>query len=128
MVRTENNNRNLVKVISVIIGVVTLVALIGYLIVQIIRADEMPPKLHIISSYDSTGDQYEIEVENSGDITAKEVGIQLHVKSQDSVMGTISLSIPYVPAKSSKNTMVSLDNQWLSADTLEVVSFNFQIP
>lgn len=128
MASTNQNKRNSVKAISVSIGIVTLVALTGYLIAQIINADHLPPKLYVSTIHNSRANVYKLEIENSGDQTAKEVAIHIQVQRRDSVMGAIILSIPYVPAKSTKNAIVSLDNNWQSVDTLEVVSINFQIP
>lgn len=120
--------RNLVKAASVLVGAITIVCLVGYLIFQIITASSDPPNLHISSSYNSTSNFYKVEVENTGDITAEEVTIKLQIVGQGRTIDTVTITIPYVPAKSKKSAIVSLPQEESFKVNLNVVSIHYQTP
>lgn len=124
----NKNTRNLAKTTAVLVGVITIVFLMGYLIFQIIYSGNTPPSLQVSSSYNSTAKQYNVEVENTGDTTAETVTVNMQIVGEGRTIDTFTITLDYVPAKSKKDVVVSLPQGGSFKVNLELISIHYQLP
>jgi len=112
------------------LGLLTIAALIGYLAFQWAANEQTRPRLLVDCEFqpNAVGQVYRVEVENTGDITAENIKIQLGLFHRGKVMERIDLDIQYVPAGSRETGWITLGGERRPSDSLGVISILFLEP
>ncbi|HLV62688.1 hypothetical protein [Galbibacter sp.] len=98
----NHKKRNLVKAVTVLLGVIAILGLMGYLIYNMFNLSSAPPNIKVSTSYDSTTKMHRVVVENTGDTTAQQVVVRCQIIRGKKVIDTITITMEYLPSKSKK--------------------------
>lgn len=126
----DGEKYNIAEKIGFAIGLLVSVALVGYLVFQISQKKKIPPQLQVSSSYKAALEPYtfQIRVENKGEETAKSVNLRFSLYQNGQSVETASMSIDYVPVKSSEIGWVVFYRERKQGDSLVVSSITFLKP
>lgn|SRR5690606_1955604 len=124
----NHKKRNLVKAVTVLLGVIAILGLMGYLIYNMFNLSSAPPNIKVSTSYDSTTKMHRVVVENTGDTTAQQVVVRCQIIRGKKVIDTITITMEYLPSKSKKSaTVAALPNEGLSVN-IQIISIHYQTP
>lgn len=124
----KHKSRNLVKGVTFLFGVITILGLMGYLIFNMFTANNSPPNLTVSTFYDSQHKVHKVVVKNAGDTTAEEVITRWQIIGEGRVIDTITITMRYLPAKSQKSATVCVPKNESLQVNIQIISINYQTP
>lgn len=121
---------NALQVLVAIIGSLMVLAVVGYLIYEVFQEKKVAPELFIKTDYqpDLPHSAYKVTIENKGERTAASVNIDFFLHRSDSMVGTATMNIDYVPAKSKEEGWAVFYVPYQPGDSISVASVTFLKP
>ena len=114
---------NLLENIVFYLGVLILLSLPGYLILQIVSNHHLPPdiKVHAARQTEVTC-QWKVMVENVGESTAEQIHVVMELYDDGKPIDRVAHVIDYLPLNSSRQLHVELQTDSGTCDSLVLVS------
>lgn len=128
--QSERDQISLAEWAVAVFGALIVIALIGFLVYDALRDENLPPLLETsIESIEPSGDAYLVEflVQNSGDATAAGVTIEAELRDGSAALETHTTTLDYVPAHSRRAGGVLFARDPAAFD-LEVRATGYQNP
>lgn len=128
--QSERDQISLAEWAVAVFGALIVIALIGFLVYDALRDENLPPLLETsIESIEPSGDAYLVEflVQNSGDATAAGVTIEAELRDGSAALETHTTTLDYVPAHSRRAGGVLFARDPAEFD-LEVRATGYQNP
>lgn len=129
----SKTKHNIIEKVIFGVGVIVLLALCGYLILEIIRqskSEDKAPRIEVSTSHKPNMDAYtfEVEVENSGNESAEDVHLQMQLYQNGEAAETGTVTFKYVPLKSKRSAFIVFSKNRSSSDSLVVITKTFNRP
>lgn len=128
--RKIRRKHNIVERITFGLGILSLVAIIGFLILDLNENDSLPPQLQISTSYITsvTPYCYQIRVKNTSKQTAADAEITFGLYQNGVLEESATVNFNFVPAKSLKTAWVVFYTEPKPSDSLVVISSTYVKP
>lgn len=126
----KKKKQNVLEKITFYLGLIILLLLIGYLLVEINTKENLPPDLEIITTYEPSLPFYTFKVEttNIGHETATSVNIGLDLYQNGEITEKAVFTLNYVPRDSKEEGWVVFRKSRNATDSLVITSVSFLKP
>src|SRR5690606_13998407 len=127
---TGRKSYNVVEKISFALGLVVLVALVSFLVYQMVQKQNVPPILELSIVEEPLTPDYDfiIEVKNVGEETAESISIVLNLYQEGIAVEESMIRLQYIPIKSKKTAWIVFGQKEKLGDSVIVSSITFVKP
>lgn len=126
----NRTKHNLLEKITFYLGLIIILLLVGYLIFDFNKQQDLPADLEIVTSYQPSMPNYTYKVEttNIGHETASSVHIGFDLYQNGQMVEKAVLTLNYVPRESTEEGWVIFRKTPLPSDSLVITSVSFLRP
>lgn len=128
--KNKKTEHNIVEKVVFGIGIIVLITLLTYLVLQISREKNEPPQL-LVTSAQQDGmihNSYKVIIKNIGEETAESVTLKMSLYQNGKSIETGSLDIDYVPVNSTEIGFMVFYSKPKPNDSLVVSSVTYLKP
>ena len=126
----KERGHNKVEKIVFAWGILVVLALISFLVYQILQPKDSPPKLKFSTNHQQNMEDYafKIIIENEGEETAKNVNLKLTLYQNGKSAGSGTIAVNYVPVNSKETAWIVFDAKPKPGDSLVVSPVTYTRP